>query len=109
MKKSKKTFFKGSSKGKKAFPGSFSGAGQKKQTTAMGKKKQPKFATKQSKPEQKKPQSVGTPKQKRQDYLRPRQPQPHYQMGKLGVGVVSSPKQRDDMKMMMRIRRATGG
>ncbi len=92
FKKSKKTFFSGSSKGKKAFPGSFKGYKQKKQMKVRGKKQVKQMSVK--KPAQFITQGAGHPGQKRQMYLVGIPRQPHYQM---------------DQDIMERIRRATGG
>lgn len=74
MKKSKKTFFKGNSKGKRAFLGKFGGPTQKKQMTNKGKKHVKQYITKKVK--QNITQSPGYGRHVKQQYLTstPKQP-----------------------------------
>lgn len=90
--KSKKTFFKDNSKGKKAFPGGLKGPKQPKYHKTHGKKLVQKKMEKVKTPTQINPMGVARPAQKRQEMLVGKPRQPRYQM---------------DQDIMRRIRRAT--
>jgi hypothetical protein len=75
FKKSKKTFFKGDSKGKRAFKGKFGG---KQKKTALKKKVEQKKTLKVETPEQKMTQSPARAPQKMQMHLRPTPKQPRF-------------------------------
>jgi len=91
--KSKQTYFKGNSNGKKSFPGEFKGPKQKKQMKKGKIKQKRQMAVKT--PTQVKTQPSFTPPRKRQQYLVPTPRQPRPMMG------------WDDKSFMRRLRRAT--